>query len=307
MIGGRWGGEAPSLSERDLVEAPIINHLFPVNALLHSHRHILTWFPLEISHQLQIALSPNVELLFSLLFVRRFRLWPALGRTESVPPRKQSQRLTLSPPYPIPPPLPHLPLLPPQLWTPWRRKPATSRIWKSDLLAHPLPSPWSCLRWALKPAPLPGEAVQPPHQNEQLKVTRLESWAGIPLCILSSHLAWGEPGCHVGTSGLVCPSPASLPFHPARRAAGPLCQLESFRECQVLPSVQVCSWDNRWLMPVSGRAFRVIWFAWYLEWSPLFPVSSLSFPEFVAVFTLVGVLSWWMTLVPGVCFRPSFN
>lgn len=59
--------------------ALIINHLFPVNALLHSHRHILTWFPLEISHQQQIAPSPNVELLLSLLFVRRFWLWPALG------------------------------------------------------------------------------------------------------------------------------------------------------------------------------------------------------------------------------------
>lgn len=118
----------------------------------------------------------------------------------------------------------------------------------------------------------------------------------------SFHLAGAEPWVPRGHFRVGFP----LACRPVP-SAFPVCQPESIWARQVLLSIQVCSWDNQWWMHVSGRAFRVIWFVWYLEWSPLVPLSSLSFPEFVAVFTLVGGLSWWMTLVSSVRFCLSFN
>ena len=56
---GKGWGDAPSLLEGDFVEALLINHLFLLNARSHSHKHRLRWFPLEISHQVQIAPSPD--------------------------------------------------------------------------------------------------------------------------------------------------------------------------------------------------------------------------------------------------------
>ena len=56
---GKGWGDSPSLLEGDFVEAPLINHLFLLNARSHSHKHRLRWFPLEISHQVQIAPSPD--------------------------------------------------------------------------------------------------------------------------------------------------------------------------------------------------------------------------------------------------------
>lgn len=93
-------GRRSFLLEGDSVEAPLINHLFSLTALSHSHGHRLRWFPLEISRQVQIAPSPNG---------RGFERGGAAcdrsrgltcGCTKPVPHRKRSQRLPLSPPPP---------------------------------------------------------------------------------------------------------------------------------------------------------------------------------------------------------------
>jgi hypothetical protein len=249
-----------------LCGGPDNKSLIPSKCTLAFTQHTLRWFPLEIAHQGQIvpsqdgwaALQPPVCGAMGLQLVTSPRdLWvyKACAAQETKSPRHSSSLPLNSASH--------------------KRTKAATLTWKFNLLptcdtiprlildsAGSLPSPReSCFTsW------LAGLSSYMESRKQGAERSNLAAELGM------AHPAW-NPTCSslpLGHFWIGFPG-TCLSVSPAC----PLCQLDCF-EHQALLSVQVCSWDNQWLMHVSGRAFRVIWFAWYLEWSSLFLFSFFS-------------------------------
>ena len=208
----------------------------------HSHRHRLRWFPLEISHQVQIAPSPAGWAAFQPLFVRRFSLWAALGthvwvdRARAAQETKSKAHFVPSPPHcNAPHPIPSSSPSPSALNCRRGENQQQQGFSSWTCLPNPWESPWSllCRKKAAAGRNLAGELG--------IALTCPNLTLLLPLLLPGR----GEPGVPHGRLRLGSPGPASLPLRPAR--SSPVQRApwaEVIWSAAGSPPVRVCSRDN---------------------------------------------------------------